>query len=208
MIPTTQIIQRIKQGAIELYYRHGIRSITMDDISGHLGISKKTLYQNFKNKSTLVRVLMEEEIESQCRDIDHIHRESENPVDELMLSMKYMASKLGQMNPNLFYDLQKYYPASWMLFRKFKETQLISFIEENLKKGIRHELYRKDLPIKILARLRLQEIDCGFDPSIYPPGQFHIQEVHLALLDHFLHGIVTLKGHRLINKYKQITESE
>ena len=66
----------------------------------------------------------------------------------------------------------------------------------------------RDRDIKILARLRLAEVEIGFDPEIFPPDQFNIREVQLELIDHYLHGITTLKGHKLINKYKHITEKE
>ncbi|MFM7727612.1 MAG: hypothetical protein ACKO7B_12980, partial [Flavobacteriales bacterium] len=76
------------------------------------------------------------------------------------------------------------------------------------RRGIRSGLYRKDIDVKILARLRLEEVEMGYNPKTYPPSRFNIPDVQLALLDHFLHGIVTIKGHRLINRYKHIQEEE
>ena len=81
-------------------------------------------------------------------------------------------------------------------------------VEDNLRKGISQGLYRRDINIPVIARLRIEEVEMGMNPEMFPSQQFRLADVQIALFDHFLHGITTLKGHRLINKYKQITEEE
>ena len=81
-------------------------------------------------------------------------------------------------------------------------------MEENLRRGIKSELYRKDLKVKTLARLRLEEVELGFNTEAFPHEQFNISEVQVALLEHFLYGVVTLKGYKLINKYRKIQDEE
>jgi len=203
-----QTRQRILEATQELFFRHGIKSITMDDVASHLGMSKKTIYTSFTDKDDLVTGLAEMELECQRTDIDTIHKGSDNAIDEIMKIMNMISRSFAKMNPSLFYDLQKFHPVAWKKFREFKEKKLRAFVEENLKAGMKQKLYRKDLDIKIMARLRLAEVEIAFDPVIFPPDQFNVREVQIELLDHFLHGITTLKGHQLINKYKHITEEE
>ena len=81
-------------------------------------------------------------------------------------------------------------------------------IERNLKKGILEGLYRTDINIKIISKMRLETMEMGFNPMIFSPEDYNIREVQMQLLNHFLHGITTLKGHKLINKYKEITDEE
>ena len=195
---------RILQAANELFFRQGIKRITMDDIAGHLGMSKKTIYRSFRDKNELVTALTVQELETQALEMSEIRKSSENSVDEIVQVMGCVSRTFGRTHPSLFYDLQKYHGGAWDNFRIFKEKELTGFIEENLRRGIRFELYRKNLKIKILARLRIEEIEMGFNPAIFPPGKFPITEVQLEMLDHFLHGIVTLKGFKLIDKYKRL----
>ena len=42
--------QRIQLAAHQLVMQYGIRSVSMDDIASNLGMSKKTIYQYFKDK--------------------------------------------------------------------------------------------------------------------------------------------------------------
>jgi len=200
--------ERILEAAGELFFRHGIKSITMDEIASHLGMSKRTIYDSYDDKDALVDALTNLELSGQEKELQEIRKHAENSIDEIMRAMGCIKRTFGKINQAVFYDLQKFHPAAWKHFREFKEQKMQVFIEENLRRGIRQELYRKDLKIKILAKFRIEEVEMGFNSMIFPSSKFDLTEVQLVLLDHFLHGIVTLKGHKLINKYKQVIEEE
>ena len=197
---------RILEAAHELFFKYGIKSITMDDFSKHLGISKKTIYQFFENKDQIVNTLTLQLLGKRECEFDEIVNASKNAIDEIMKMMEHMGQIFTQMNPNLFYDMQKYHPVAWKHFRDFKEECIMVKVEENLKKGIEQQLYRKDIDTKIMAKLRIEQVEMAMNPVIFPPAKFNLSIVQVALLDHFLHGITTIKGHKLINKYKQIEE--
>ncbi len=200
--------ERILKGAEELFFKYGIRSVTMDDIAKHLAVSKKTIYQLFQDKDEVVHRLMEEKLKEDERNFSQIANASSNVMEEFFAIMKHLGTVVGKVNPAAFYDLQKYHPKSWKLFMDFKENCILKMVEESLQRGIKQGLIRSDINTKILARLRMQEIDIGFDPDVFPPEKFRILDVQIALLDHFLYGVCTLKGHKLVNKYKQVIEEE
>ena len=56
------VSNKIAEKARELFFRHGIRSITMDDIASQMGISKKTIYIFYNNKNSLVEHVVDKEI--------------------------------------------------------------------------------------------------------------------------------------------------
>jgi len=202
------IEQRILLGAKELFYKFGIRSITMDDVAKHLAISKKTIYHYFHDKNEIVMKCCDHDLKDRECVFKHITDNSTDAIGQIMQLMKHMGSMFSQMNPNLFYDMQKYHPSVWKMFKDFKEKNVMEMIEQNLVRGIEQGLYRKDINIAVIARLRIEEVEMAMNPAIYPPDKFNLAQVHVELMDHFLHGITTLKGHRLINKYKQIEEEE
>ncbi len=199
---------RILLEAGELFYRNGIKSITMDDIASNLGISKKTIYQFYPDKDSIVMALTIMELKDQQSQMEQMRITSANAIDEIFKAMTCITGTFSRITSNLFYDMQKYHPASWMMFREYKEHKMQLFVEENLLAGIKQDLYRKDINIKILAKLRIEQVTMVFNPVIFPPEKYAIKDVQLLLLDHFVHGITTLKGHKLINKYKQVTEEE
>ncbi|MES2593477.1 MAG: TetR/AcrR family transcriptional regulator [Bacteroidota bacterium] len=199
---------RILKGAEELFFKYGIKSITMDDIAKHLGISKKTIYQFYSDKNEVVETLVGRLTKEKECEFEEIADTASNVIEEVFAMMKRMGAIFTQMNPNLFYDLQKYHPNTWKLFKQFKEECIERMVENSVKKGIEQGLVRADINTKIMARLRMEEVEMGFNPQAFPPDKFKIIDVQLALLDHFLHGICTLKGHKMINKYKEVTEEE
>lgn len=180
----------------------------MDDIARQLGISKKTIYQFYEDKNKLIVALNEQQMKQQQANFDNISLHSNNAIDEIFQLMNHLHSIFSTMNPNLLYDMQKYHPEAWKRHLSFKEKCVYPTVEENIKRGIKEGFYRKNLNVKLMAILRMEQFNMVFNNQIINPGQFNMGEVHVLLLDHFLHGISTLKGHRLINKYKQIHEEE
>ncbi len=199
----SNIEERILSETGALFFKHGIRTITMDDIASHLGISKKTIYIYYRDKNDLVRSFTKAQINCRESEILEIRKNSLDAIDEMVKMMYHLENYFKSVNPAVFYHLQKYHPQSWNAFKDFKERMLIGFIEENLKRGIQLDLYRKEIKIKILARLRIEEVEMGFNPSLYAPEDFKITDVQIALIDHFLHGIVTPKGFKLMEKYRK-----
>lgn len=199
---------RILQGAHELFFRYGIKSVTMDDIARHLGMSKKTIYQFYTDKDEIVFTLSSATQEMHSKSFAGIAANAKDPIDEILQTMRHMAVMFSTMNPNLFYDLQKYHPKSWENFKNFKEKFMMQLVINNLEKGKKQGLYRPDIDPAVIARLRIEEVEMGMNPVIFPPDKFKLVDVEVALLDHWMHGICTLKGHKLINKYRQVTEEE
>jgi hypothetical protein len=122
--------------------------------------------------------------------------------------MKNIQDIFSKINPQLFYEMQKYYPQTWKLFKEFKEDFILNMVQKSLEKGIKEGLVRPDIDIKILSRLRMEQIEWAMNPTAFPPDKFKILDVQLVVVEHFLYGICTLKGHKLINKYKEVTEEE
>ena len=199
---------RILEGARELFFSYGIRSVSMDDIARHLGMSKKTVYQNFKDKDEIVNMLLVASLESNEKQLKKLETDSKDAVQEIILIMKHIAEMFSRINPNLFYDMQKYYPEAWKTFQAFKQRSMIKMVETNLQHGISQGYFRNDINVRILAKMRIEQVEMAMNPMIFPHDKYNIAEVQLCMIDHFLHGITTLKGHKLLNKYKNINEDE
>lgn len=204
----TDADERIIQSVTELFFRFGVKSITMDDVAKHLSISKKTLYKHFIDKNEMVFKCCNYDLEKRKAEFDTISKHAEDAVQELLLMMANMERMLGSMNPSLLFDVRKYYPQAWERYVDFKENHMFSKIMDNLQRGMASGIYREDLDTKVLARLRLEEVEMGFNPELFPHVRFNVKNVQLALFDHFLHGITTPKGQKLIQRYKQPTDAQ
>ena len=90
-----------------IFMKLGIRSVTMDDIAAHLGISKKTLYNHFNDKSQLVREIIRLRIQQDQNICRSFTSNSINAIDELLQMSKFVIETLRSINPTVFHDLQK-----------------------------------------------------------------------------------------------------
>lgn len=176
----------------------------MDDIARHISISKKTLYLYFSNKKEVVMAFMLANLEQNKELLTRISIESEDAIHEIIHLMKHFGEMFSRINPTVFYDLQKYFPECWKIFNDFKMHEMTEMIEDNLKKGIDQGVYRSNLNLKIIAKIRVEQIDTILDPTVFPPEKFNMTEVHLAVLELFLRGITSEKGNELIKKYQNV----
>ncbi|WP_026463358.1 TetR/AcrR family transcriptional regulator [Adhaeribacter aquaticus] len=203
-----EIKEKILVESFKLFLNRGIKSVSMDDIALKLGASKKTIYKWFQNKDEIVGAALQAYLGDMNQDCQQFSVEAQNAVEELFNIMGMMRKRLAGVHHSVFYDLQKYHPKAYQLWVDHKNNVLFQQIVANLKRGIEEGLYRSDIDIEILARLRLLQTEHSFNPEFFPPDQFNMQKVQLAILDHFMMGIASLKGHKLINKYKEVTEVE
>ncbi|MBC7452014.1 MAG: TetR/AcrR family transcriptional regulator [Cytophagales bacterium] len=202
-----EIKSRIITEADTLFLKFGVKSITMDEIAKNVGMSKKTIYQHVNDKDELVKLIMQAQMDHQELQVQLIHATSKDPVDEVLRLSDYLGTVFANMNPFVLMEIQRYHPKAFDIYLSYKETCLLTCMYENLKWGIEMGLYRPEINIDILSRLRMQEVEWGFNPQIFKES-VKLHEIQIQLIEHFLYGICTLKGHKLINKYKQVLEEE
>ena len=203
-----EIKDRILNHAQALFMRNGIKSVSMDDIAADMAMSKKTLYKWFENKDQIVLAAITRHLSTVQDECTCVAGPAANAVEEMLLISRWADEQFSDVHPSIFYDLKKYHPTAWALFGEHKNTFILDQIVRNLRRGMAEGLFRPDLDVDVLARLNLAQIELAFDPTLYPPTQFSPVRVNRVFDEHFLLGVATLKGHKLINEYRHITETE
>jgi hypothetical protein len=74
-------------------------------------------------------------------------------------------------------------------------------LTENLHRGIKEGLYRNELDVDFVARMRAAQIETGFNEQFFPPSKYNQLTVQRNMLEVFLYGITTPKGRELIPQY-------
>ena len=192
---------KIIQASHDLFMRVGIKSITMDDISKDLSISKKTIYQYFKNKNDLVLKVTKGHLDEEKHEIQTIKDNTSNAIETLIEESMCLRRNMTDMNPSLLYDLKKYHHQAWALYLESKEKVYIRSLMETLEKGISEGYFRTDIDPEILAVLRVEQIEMSLENLIYPRSRFEFKDVQTQLFDHFLNGLVSEKGRKLLKNY-------
>jgi AcrR family transcriptional regulator len=195
--------ERIRLRAQELFMQYGIRSVSMDDIATQLGMSKKTIYQFFADKDELVEAVVTSEIGQMQGDCMDCTDQAVDAVDEIFLMMDKIDAQIRPMNPMIMYDLEKFHFKAFQQFMQHKNKFLIDMIRKNMEWGISGELYRPELNVDVISKFRLESVMIPFNIGLFAPSRYNLADVTQEILEHYIYGLVTPKGYKLIQKYKQ-----
>lgn len=199
-----EIKDRIIEGAYDLFICYGFRSVSMDNIATKLGMSKKTLYQHFTDKDELVEAVMEHDITHDEKDCMLSTTNSANAIEEVLNIIDTVANQLSDMNPMVLYEMQKFHPKAFKIFQKHKDEFILKMITQNLHRGVSEGLYREDINIEVIAKFRLESMMLIFNIELFPLAKmYRLIDLMRMVGEHFLFGIASPKGYKLIQKYQQ-----
>ncbi len=187
-------VDRILSESMRLFKKNGIRSVSMDDVSKELGMSKKTIYQYFANKTELVENVLgyiHEKERIPCIGSD---TENMNAIDILLAVSKNVSVQLKDMNPINAYELQKYYPTIYREFIIKKRDHVFEQVKQNFAQGISEGIYRNDLDIDLVARLYIQKLVDVHDPEFLSSVNFGFEKVFQVMFDNHIRGIANAEG--------------
>jgi AcrR family transcriptional regulator len=196
-----EVKERILTKAADLFMRYGIRSITMDEIASQLGISKKTIYQFFTDKDDLVSAVIERETKTNEVKCLQYQDNAVDAVQEIFIAVEDLDEMLKYMNPLMLYDLEKHHPRAFLKLKEYKYQFLYQAILDNLRRGISEGIYRTELQLEVTAKHRIESAFLVFNSDLFPHTRYRISEVNFELAMLFLHGITTVQGKKLIEKY-------
>jgi TetR/AcrR family transcriptional regulator, cholesterol catabolism regulator len=196
-------IDRIKQKAHDLVMQYGIRSVSMDDIASSLGMSKKTIYQYFADKDELVEAIIADTLNTNKDCCIQDQSRANDPIHEVFLAMDMMQQMLQTMNPMVIFDLEKFHPKTYSKFLQYKHSFLYQVLKQNIERGIKDGLYRSEIDTDIIVKARLDGMMVAFNQQLFPKNKYSLVYVETQLTEHFLFGLVSQKGYKLVLKYQQ-----
>jgi AcrR family transcriptional regulator len=198
--------ERILELAGEQFTRFGVRTVTMEDIARLAGISKKTIYQEFKDKKDLVKEAFRLILEKDKVQLQFIVDSEDRVIEHLVKSSQTMRERLEHINPIAILEVQKYFPEAWAEFESFKKDFVLMDLFNVIERGKTLGYFRPEIDSMILAQLRVNQVSSVFESGMQGRTGLEIVTMQLELMDHFLHGIFTEKG-RLAYKQKKETTS-
>ncbi|WKB79862.1 TetR/AcrR family transcriptional regulator [Cellulophaga lytica] len=189
---------KILEKATDLFLKLGFKSVTMDDLANELGMSKKTIYTYFDNKTRLVEESTSYLFSNITNGINNICSLKHNPIVEMFEIRKFIISNLKDESSSPIYQLQKYYPKIHKFLKKEQFTFMQKCVIENLKEGIEEGLFRKNLDIEFISRIYFSGMTAIKDDDFFPPEQFSKIKLMDNYLEYHLRGIVTTKGKKVL----------
>lgn len=146
------IKQRIIASASRQFQENGCKRITMDDVARELGISKRTLYEQFENKEALLEAVVKAMSAKMKRDMERLLSLSDSPLMHIML--------IGRMHEHYasryrFFgeDLRRYYPAVAERCTPPQQEAGVSMMEKFLREAHDRGYLRNGADLHISAQM-------------------------------------------------------
>lgn len=193
--------KQIIDKAAELFLTLGFKSVTMDDIAQQMGISKKTIYVHFENKTKLVEAVTFEIFGRICEGIDGICNTSNNPIEQLYDIKMFVMHHLKNEKSSPQYQLKKYYPQIYELLRIKQFEKMHESVKESLQKGVDTGLFRQNIDVDFISRMYFNGMTGIKDNTIFPQTLFTMNYLMESYLEYHLRAIVTDKGLNVLNKF-------
>ena len=189
-----------------MFGKYGIRSMTMDALSEEMHISKRTIYEHFKDKDTLLQEVIRYYKDLSSEEAHQIIKESDNAIEALYRIMRITIRQMKQMNPLFFYDIRKYHAKIYADLSENSDIRDFRVTQNLLETGVRQGVFRKDIHIDIVNRT-LHELFNLFNPdSSLTRADYHRKDLFDHIIIPYFRGISTDKGRVLMENCKSILE--
>jgi len=191
--------QRIIEEAAVMFRTLGIRAVTMDMLANRLAISKRTIYEVFRDKDELLRGVISWMTVKQKEVMMQILEESDNVIEAIFKLLDVMSNHFKNMSPAFMMDIKRLHG---QLFRNIEEPNDLPYYRNNseiLLRGIKEGVFRKDIDIEITNKCLLEVVRLANDKDVFSSDNVIIEEMIRNIYINYLRGISTLKGLVLIN---------
>lgn len=189
----------ILEKAASVFMRLGIKSVTMDEMATQLGISKKTIYLYFKDKSDLVNQIIESKTNLDASLCLSMRQVVPTAIDEMVQIGKFIMTSFSEIHPSVFFDLQKYHPEAWQIIHSHKWGFVKQTISENIVRGQKEGLYLSNVDPDFYARLYVTITDGVFSGLGFPMNEFKFDTLFFEIINFYIRGLANEKGQVYLN---------
>jgi transcriptional regulator, TetR family len=199
----------ITQKALTYFLQYGFKTFTMDDLANSLGISKKTLYEQFASKNDLVEATLDYALEMTCHQVDKFVSGEGSVIENVFRNQREVQNLFDFNSSKPIWELKKYFPKTYeRMDIEFTKSDAL-FIDKLLEKGWEEGLFRKDINVSFYKVFynsvqRLHTFSDTFDEK-----EFSFWDTIYTIMEYFFRIIVNEKGLQELEKtLKKIKASD
>lgn len=185
-----------------LFHTYGAKTLTMDDIAKEFSMSKKTLYQQYKNKEELIQEVLEYFSNEAIEEVEKVKKQYDCPIEVLFVSGNRIDEITCQEKNAFVFQLLKYYPDIFHSHQVSISVRIIKILKEDYKKGVEIGYFREDVSIDLYIKFL---ITLFFSADVSPlfTGETDKKSLSVAMKLLYLDAIVTDEGKQRLNELKE-----
>ena len=191
---------RIIAESTDLFVRYVVKSVRMDDIASRLGVSKRTIYELFGDRESLIRTCVEYFYNRQERRYEARMASARNVIEEFMLLLEDWENSVT-VNMNFMSDLERFYPEIYGRISSERHRQGAERLKQKLRQGVADGLFFPDINVEFSAAILIASVSTIFtSPSTYHSAEISMSEAFRYIMMCFFRGISTAEGLHVIDE--------
>lgn len=198
-----EIKDRIRIRAYEMFSQYGYSKISMEEIAGNLGISKRTLYKHYSNKENILKEIVSTakcEIETFIETL--INNKKLQFIEKLKMFMNFIAKQTARLENPMIHDLMKCNPEIWNDIVEFRKNKTYKHFSELIEQGKKSRIFNKDLNTEVIVIAYVSSVHSLISPDTLSTLPISADQAYMEIMKIFFDGIFTEDGR---NKYKTIS---
>ena len=202
-----EVRERILVESGQLFGKYGIRSMTMDSLAEEMGISKRTIYERFKDKDTLLLEVIKYYKHKTAEEAHRLIEQSDNAIEALFRIMKMTIDQMMHMSPSFFNDFKKYHPKVFKEIQQPGNIRDFSVTGKLIETGVSQEVFRNDINIGIVNQALHALFDLFKQDSTLVNAGYDRKDMFDHIIIPFFRGISTSEGQKLLEECKSILDN-
>jgi AcrR family transcriptional regulator len=177
-------------------------NITMESVAKDLGISKKTLYKHFKNKTELINEVVNRLLDTVAKGFQTAFQSHDDPFVAMCAAFSMFANTYApKLSKKLFEDIRKYEPKIWKNIDHFRMSKFKKYFPPVIIEGIKNKDLRSDINPEIVLLMYTASIQGIINPEILSQSSFSTKEAAKQIITTLFYGITTTQGKKKFDKY-------
>lgn len=194
--------ERISEEAEKLFSKYGIRAVTMDMISSELGMSKRTIYENFSDKDALLTHVIRSKAIKQKESFFRIMKNAGNVIDVIFEIIETASRQIRDTNPTYMMDIKKYHNNVYKTLLGRGDLRNSEMTLAILRRGVEEKVFRSDINIELVNEGIQGFIDSAHANETFHSSKYSRVEILDNILFSYLKGLSTKRGNELIDTYR------
>lgn len=183
--------------AISVLKQDGLR-LSLEEIAGKMGITKKTLYNHFSSKDELLKECIQSISDDFRETIKGLDDNNNSAIDNLRNGFSRLNHFFTVLSPVFFYDLMRLSPnqaaSEHMIGSDFFKQKM----EANLKQGINDGIYHSNLEVELTSCYMSYSIFGFYINSLINNNPYISKTYFEDIVEYNLRALVSEKGKQLL----------
>lgn len=194
--------------ALGYFLQYGFKTFTMDDLAHNLGISKKTLYEQFASKQILVDACLDCALEMSCKRTELFFAGEGSVIENIFMGQKEIENFFNIKSGRPLWELKRYFPKTYERMDLAFAKSDVLFIDMLFERGLKEGLLRENINIKFYKQFytqvqRLRSFEEAFDERDFP-----FWETVYTMMEYFFRIIVNEKGMKELERVLLLVKNE